>query len=200
MSNENLRFTTETRRTRRRRNRCVLRLAAQARRLRIRTVLCVQPSEVFILSHGLQGRESKDAIYFRSRSLLRVLRASVVNLPFSSSDPEPRRGLRREEVLDFEEPLADALLVGEGEEGLERPAIGLDAVGPEVLAEDLGDFLRARGEPGQWDARGVVFAQAREAPALGGLEGLEEVHGDPAVPVVDLAADRDRVHDREDAR
>src|SRR5689334_13893707 len=113
--------------------------------------------------------------------------------------PEPRGRLGREQLLDFEATLADALLVSEIEKGLEGAAIGLDAVGPEVLAEDGRDLLGPRRKPGQRNARGVVFAEPRQAPALGGLETLEQVHGDPAVTVVNLAADRDRVHDREDA-
>ena len=43
----------------------------------------VQLSKILILSHGLKGRESKDATCFCNPSLLRVLCASVVNLLFS---------------------------------------------------------------------------------------------------------------------
>ena len=95
--------------------------------------------------------------------------------------------------------MADALLVGVLQEGVERRAVGLDAVRHQLLADDV---LHAPGElvgPRQRQGRAGAGKRPLDAPSPGFVEGVEQVHRHPRIALHDLALERDRVHDRIDA-
>jgi hypothetical protein len=54
----------------------------------------------------------------------------------STSDPEAFLHLRQEQVLRREAAMADPLLMGILQEGVERLAVGVDAIRPWIIAED----------------------------------------------------------------
>src|SRR6185437_12766257 len=107
--------------------------------------------------------------------------------------------LRREQILRLQQPVECALLVAIGEEGLDRLAVAFDAVGEGVGAEQLRVVVGVVEAPGNREARGRHLGRAVEAAALGFLEALEQRHGDPGRPLVEVAPDGDDMHDREDA-
>ncbi len=86
------------------------------------------------------------------------------------------------------------------QEGLQRLAVGLgQPVGPEILAHHGERVFDMGVEPGQHALERGGLLQALVAEPLRLAERLEQVHRDPAVLLVDLAADGDDMHDREDA-
>src|ERR1700733_9447424 len=95
--------------------------------------------------------------------------------------------------------MADALIVGVLQEGFERRAVGVDAVGPMVLAEQLLRLPCMLEAPWNRKARRCHLEGARDTASLRFLKGLEEVHGDPGMRLDRLALQRDDVHDRKDA-
>src|SRR5438876_8191583 len=94
--------------------------------------------------------------------------------------------------------MADTLLVGVSQESLERDPVRLDTVGPVLAAEERCREARSLGGPGNREAGGGSLEDARDAAALGGLEGCEQVHGDPRMRLQHASLDRDAMHDRED--
>src|SRR5215472_15646429 len=130
----------------------------------------------------------------------RALRSSTLHGEDSARklNPEPRRDRLREELLDREPAAAYALLGGVLQEGFERRAIGLDAVGEELAELRLG-FGGGVVDPWHGKARRGHFEGARDAAALRLFEGLEEVHGDPGVLRQEIALHRHHMHDRENA-
>src|SRR5438477_10593064 len=63
-------------------------------------------------------------------------------------DLEGLEGLAREEVFGLEAALGEALLVVVAQEGVEHVAVGVEAVGPPVLARFAARFFDVCDEPG----------------------------------------------------
>ena len=59
--------------------------------------------------------------------------------------------------------------------------LGLDPVRIGIGSVARGDLVGDRGRPRQRHARAGEVAQALEAAALGFLERLEQIHGDPRI-------------------
>src|SRR4030081_2127703 len=132
------------------------------------------------------------------RSCWRVTAAPARAALTAASDPELLADLPHEQVLGRQARGAGALLIGEGEERIERGAVLLDPVGPEVPPEDLLRALRVRGTPGDRVIRRVAVDRAGEAAALGLAKRGVQVHRRPGVALEHIAAQGDDVHDRED--
>src|SRR5258708_32726735 len=95
--------------------------------------------------------------------------------------------------------MAHALLMREAKEGFQRLAIGCDAVGEELVAEDMAHLARMFIGPGQGDqAADIEHALDAEPPRR--LESTVEIDRNPRVRFEDFPADGERMHDREDAR
>src|SRR5439155_24437397 len=75
-----------------------------------------------------------------------------------------------------------------------------DAVWPETLAGERPPAPHMLGHPGQRSMRYADLRNALLAAPLRFLEGLEQVHGDPAVALVHGPAQHHHVHDGKDAR
>src|SRR5579863_10475554 len=88
-------------------------------------------------------------------------------------------------------------LVEIGDERLERLAIGLDAVGPAIAAEYLVDLVDIRRHPRQHVAQRAGFGDpiSNERPRFG--QRLVEARRGEGVLLIDVAAHRDEMHDRE---
>ena len=86
------------------------------------------------------------------------------------------------------------------QERLEHVAVGLEAVGPPVLAELPARLLDVRRLPREHRCERHGGAEVFVSPALRLHEGLVERQRDPAVRLVELAADHHGVHDRKDLR
>src|SRR5215475_928861 len=114
-------------------------------------------------------------------------------------DLEDALDVRREHLVERHLAMRDALLIGKGEERLQRLAIGLDAVRPEILAKHHGRAAGIVGIPRQREVRDHHVADAREAAVLRFLEGAIEVHCNPGIALEQRPLDRDKMHDREDA-
>src|SRR5579863_10248255 len=83
------------------------------------------------------------------------------------------------------------------QERVEHMAIGLEPIGPPIVAELAPRFLDMRHEPRQHRLIGFLVAELLVNLALGGDESLEQGLRDPAVGLVNLALDRNGMHDRE---
>src|SRR4029453_15184843 len=112
-----------------------------------------------------------------SGPLYRVTTATVDSSAMASSLPTlvARVDAGREQPLRGEPAAAHALLVGEPQEGVERGAILLDAVRPEVLAEQRAHPLRMRRNPWKRHMRRGDVGQALERAPLRFLECGEQV-------------------------
>src|SRR5687767_11302344 len=75
--------------------------------------------------------------------------------------------LRREQILRLEPAVADALLEGVLQEGVERRAVRLDAVGHQLLAGDVLRPPRQLVAPRDRQRRGGGAEHAVKAAALG---------------------------------
>ena len=84
------------------------------------------------------------------------------------------------------------------EEGLQRLVILLQTIGPVIVAHFLDGFFHHGTEPRHHGLQGGGFFQIFIGAALGFVEGLEQSLRNPAVLFINVATDRDRVHDRED--
>src|ERR1700694_513851 len=101
------------------------------------------------------------------RSCWRVTAAPARAALTAALDPELLGDLPDEQVLGRQARGARALLIGEGEERVERGAVLLDPVWPEVPPEDLLRALRVRWAPGDRVIGRVAVDGAGEAAALG---------------------------------
>src|SRR6185436_6791041 len=142
------------------------------------------------------ARPTSGSLAARRRRLDCALRAGLGG---ESLDLRALERLGREQLLDPEAPLADALLVTILKERVQRTPIGLETVGPEVVPRNCAPLLGMVRDPGHRHLRCADVGDAREALLLRFLERLEQVHRDPSVALVSLAPQDDDVHDREDA-
>src|SRR5215467_12007865 len=70
------------------------------------------------------------------RSISWTTSASVIQIGSLMSHLERGQHLLRKQLFEREPPVADALLEGEIDKGLERLAVRLQSVRPEILAEE----------------------------------------------------------------
>src|SRR2546422_8950432 len=82
------------------------------------------------------------------------------------SDPERHQRLRREKLFGFQPPLRQPLLVMIAQERLEHVAVGLEAVGPPVLAELPARLLDVRRLPREHRCERHGGAEVFVSPAL----------------------------------
>src|SRR5712691_8891273 len=93
----------------------------------------------------------------------------------------------------------DRLLGHVADERFEGRTVGLDPVGPRIAAENLIDLVEVGGHPGQHVAERSQEAHLGEGAVLRFAERVVKARGDERVLLVELAANDDEVHDREDA-
>src|SRR5438128_2025298 len=86
------------------------------------------------------------------------------------------------------------------QESIERPAVRLEAVAPVVVPHDPARLLDMGIQPRKHDLERRRLLEIAIDPGLSFREGLVKRLCNPAMPFVYLAADDDRVHDREDFR
>src|SRR3954463_2472391 len=106
--------------------------------------------------------------------------------------------LGREELFRLQPALGKSLLVVIAQECIEYRAIRRDAVRPPVLAHLAPRFLHMRDQPGQHRRHRRRLAVELHRMRLRLLERLVERLRDPAVLLVDVAADDHRLHDGKD--
>lgn len=92
------------------------------------------------------------------------------------------------------------LLVAVAQERLERLPVGLDSVGSRVGAEHPASALDLVGGPGKRDPGGSDVGETGEPVVSRHHERVGQVAGHPGMPLVNFAAQRDHVHDREYGR
>src|SRR5882757_2557259 len=144
----------------------------------------------------------------RARSSPPCRRATCANTSmivcFSSAGdlyPDPRAShLRRKQIVRRQQARGEALRMGEAAERVERRPVALDAVGKRILAESLRQRLGERRNARKGNARGGDVAHALQAALLGGLEGLEEVLGEPRIALMGGAPQHQHMHDRKNLR
>src|SRR5882672_3435584 len=132
------------------------------------------------------------------RSISWTTSASVIQIASALiSYLERGQHLLGKQFFERELPVAHALLEREIDEGLQRLAVFLQAIGPEVFAEQRLHSLGVGREPGERSVRGGDVGETFDRAALRLLEGLVEVHGEPGVACEDVGSDHDHVHDGE---
>src|SRR5713226_1243734 len=130
------------------------------------------------------------------RSISPTTSASVIQIAsVVISDLERSQHLAGKQLFQLKTPVAHALLESEIDEGLQRLAVLLQAVGPEVLSEEALHALSIGREPGERRVRGGDIREPLDGAALGFLESLVEVHREPGVALQHLGLDDDYVHD-----
>src|SRR5256712_928068 len=110
------------------------------------------------------------------------------------SDLERSEYLVGKQLFELEAPVADALLESEIDEGLQRLAVLLQAVRPEVLAKEALHSLSVGRKPGERRVRGGDVGEPLHGAVLGFLEGLVEIHREPGVALQHIGLDDDHVH------
>ena len=115
------------------------------------------------------------------------------------SDLERLERLRREQLLGPQPAGREPLLVVVAQESVEDGSVAREAVGPPVGPELRPRLLHRRQLPRQHGGQRRSHGEILVGDRLCALEGLEQRLREPAVRLVDAAADRDDVHDREDA-
>src|SRR5262245_16698939 len=83
-------------------------------------------------------------------------------------------------------------------ERLERRPVGLYTIRPGIAAEHVVDLLDVGLQPWQHRDQRSGIAQARERATLRFNECLIETGGQPAMLLIELAADGHEMHDRKD--
>src|SRR5215203_6788532 len=91
--------------------------------------------------------------------------------------------------------MAYPLFMGVLQEGIERLAVGLDAVGPWIIPEDHLRPPRIFVAPGNWHRGRGDGLHARHAAILCLLKSLEQIHRNPRMAFHHITTDRDRMHD-----
>src|SRR2546428_5011833 len=115
------------------------------------------------------------------------------------SDLERIEGFGREQLFRLQPPPRQALLVVIAQEGVEHMPVRCKSVRPPILSHRLQHFLDLRDLPRQHGRQRRGRVQVLIYDALRADKRLEQRLGDPWIRVVDVAADRDGVHDRENA-
>src|SRR6185295_9436893 len=124
-----------------------------------------------------------------------------MSAPSAATASRPARARERhEQILDRNRPGDEVLLDHVGDQRLQRRPVGFDAVGKRISPEDRVDLLHVIDQPRQHGAQraGVAHAHARAALRL--HERVVEAARDPALALVQVAADDHEVHDRKDPR
>src|SRR5499427_2334628 len=161
-------------------------------------------SSVFVMfcasprASSLRAPSSAAMASFRSRSW--TTSASVIQIASAMSDLERSEHLRGKQVLERELAVTHALLEGEVDERLQRLAVLLEPVGPEVVAEEPLHALRVRSEPREGGMRRGDVREALDRAPLRIVESLVEIHREPGMALEHVRLDRDHVHDGENAR
>src|ERR1700704_6947068 len=104
-----------------------------------------------------------------------VCSGSARDLPPAPRSPH----LRRKQIVRRQQARGEALRMGEAAERVQRRPVALDAVGKRILPESLRQRLGERRYARQRNARRGDVEHALQAAGLGGLEGLEQVLGEP---------------------
>src|SRR5271156_6743450 len=86
------------------------------------------------------------------------------------------------------------------EEALERAAVGLQTVGPEIVAYQAARRLYLLLDKGQRDFRRRSVVETGERDLLGSLERLQQRNRQPRMSISEAAAQTDHVHDRKNPR
>src|SRR5882672_2770337 len=132
------------------------------------------------------------------RSISWTTSASVIQIASAlMSYLERGQHLLGEQFLEREFPVTHALFESEIDEGLERLAVLLQPVGPEVLAEQRLHALGVGREPGKRGVRCGDIGEPLDRTALRLVEGLVEIHREPGMARKDVGPDHDHVHDGE---
>ena len=114
----------------------------------------------------------------------------------STSDLERLERLGCEELFRLKQPLRQALLVVVAQESRQCCAIFFETIGPVVVAHFAARLFDVMGKPGQHGFQRRRFGEIVIGALLRRAERLEERLRDPAICLVDVAPDGDRVHDR----
>src|SRR5665647_303460 len=104
-----------------------------------------------------------------------------------------------EHLIDVHLTYGETLLVRIARHCRQRLAIFFYTVGPELLTHDLGGGLIFSRDPGQPDLERGSLAKIDVGKPFCLEIGFVQAGGQPAVLIVDVAADAERVHDRKDA-
>ena len=107
---------------------------------------------------------------------------------------------RHEQLVDRNGRLDQRLLCHVAHQRLQRGPVGLDPIRPGVTAEGGVDLVELGGQARQHVAQRAEVAHLGEREVLGRGHRLVETRGDERMLLVDVAADGDEMHDREDAR
>ena len=125
-----------------------------------------------------------------------VLHATLHPLAFAERNVAHRAG--REQLLDLEAAVAQAVLVGVLQQRLDGRPVLLDAVRKPVRPDDRLLLLDQRLQPGERGLRRAEIGELVVGVFLGLAERLVERERHPGIAIVDVAADHDRMHDRID--
>src|SRR2546426_2506923 len=112
--------------------------------------------------------------------------------------PERFERAGRERVLQREVALEQVLLLQVTLQRVEVVAVVVEAVRPQIVAPQRALLLPVADEPGQAHRERIAVVHALDGQVFGLAERLVQADGDPGMALVDLALDRDHVHDRED--
>src|SRR5262245_17349445 len=142
---------------------------------------------MFCASPAASSRSAASSAAIASfRSINWTTSASVIQIASPLiSDLERSQDLLRKQFLEREPSVADALLEREVDESLERPAVLLESVRPEILPEQRLHALGVGREPGEGRVRGGDVGKPRDRAAFGFLEGFVQIHGEPRMALED---------------
>ena len=80
--------------------------------------------------------------------------------------------------------LRQALLGTLAQKGFNDMTIGVDAIGPEIVAHHSSDFVCVLSGPGQHRVNGIVFINRLDAVILGFKQWFEETLDDPRIALI----------------
>src|SRR5215831_12674133 len=106
--------------------------------------------------------------------------------------------LHRKQFFRRHRARRQALLVHEAADRLPGGPVGLDAIGPEILAEDAPILLDVIDQPRQRDAQRVSVVEPVDRDRLGVAERLVDAPCDPGMLAMYVLAYHHGMHDRED--
>src|SRR5581483_8306368 len=96
--------------------------------------------------------------------------------------------------------LGQALLMGVTQEGVQRRAVILETIGPEIRPHLAPCLFDMGGKPRQHLLERRLFVKIPVRFLLRGAKSLVQRLRDPSMLLVELASDYDRVHDRKNTR
>src|SRR5262245_17104572 len=94
--------------------------------------------------------------------------------------------IEREEFFESRNAGGEVLLMKVLRQRLERYAVRLDAVGPEVAAHDATRLLHLRHDPWQRQLEGIGLDKLLVCPLFGVHERIEKTFRRPWVPLIDV--------------